>query len=120
MKPKPCGKQRRRAAWELRLYVADTTPRSVLARKNLEAFCQSHLSGGYRLTIIDIVKKPDSARQDGIVATPTLIRIRPGPPRRFVGTLADTEPVLRAIGNIHSAEGAAPWMTQAGAQVGRA
>ena len=119
-KKKPRAQKKKAAVQELRLYLADTSPRSVLARENLEAFCQEHLAGGYRLTIIDIVKQPASARRDGIVATPTLIRISPGPPRRLVGTLADKERVLRAIGNMNRAEDVASWMEEAGAAVGRA
>lgn len=92
--PKKAG-----ASWELRLYVANATPRSKLAQENLLAFCKRYLPGRYRLTIIDIVKQPASALRDEIVATPTLIRTLPGPPKRLIGTLADSQRVLSALGD---------------------
>jgi circadian clock protein KaiB len=83
--------------WELHLYVADTTPRSVLASENLQSFCEQYLPGRYRVTIIDIVKQPALAREHEILATPTLIRVLPGPKRTVVGSLSDIERVLRLL-----------------------
>jgi circadian clock protein KaiB len=77
--------------------VADTTPRSVLATENLQSFCEEYLPGRYRVTIIDIVRQPTLAREHEILATPTLIRVLPGPERTVVGSLSDTERVLRLL-----------------------
>lgn len=71
--------KKRAPLWELHLYVANHTPRSVLASENLESFCQQYLAGRYRVTIVDIVKQPALAREHEILATPTLIRVLPGP-----------------------------------------
>ena len=84
-------------AWELRLYIADTTPRSLLALGNLQSLCEQYLRGQYRLTIIDLVKEPGMARQDEILATPTLVRVLPEPQKTVIGSLSDTERVLRAL-----------------------
>lgn len=83
--------------WELQLYVADTTPRSVLATENLQSFCDQYLPGRCRITIIDIVNEPALAREREILATPTLIRVLPGPEKTVVGSLSDTGRVLRAF-----------------------
>ena len=82
---------------ELRLYVANTTARSMLAKANLQSFCERYLRRGYKLRIIDIVKEPEAAFRDDILATPTLVRVVPGPPRTIVGNLSDTAAVLRAL-----------------------
>jgi circadian clock protein KaiB len=106
--------------WELRLYVADTTPRSVLATGNLQTFCEQYLQGQYRLTIIDLVKEPGMARQDEIVATPTLVRVLPQPQKTVIGSLSDTERVLRALQVDKQAVNLASLISRAGSQVGSA
>lgn len=106
--------------WELRLYVADTTARSVLATENLQNFCEQYLQGQYRLTIIDLVKQPGMARQDEILATPTLVRVLPGPQKTVVGSLSDTERVLRALELTGQPEKLAALISRAGPQVGSA
>jgi circadian clock protein KaiB len=83
---------------ELHLYVANTTARSVLATENLQNLCEQFLHGEYRLTIIDLVKKPELAREHEIVAIPTLVRVAPGPEKTVIGCLSDTARVLRALG----------------------
>ena len=81
-------------AYDLRLYVAGQTPRAVKALENLERICKEHLSGQYRLVVIDLLKAPKLARGDQIVAVPTLVRKLPTPVRRIIGDLSDTERVL--------------------------
>ena len=84
--------------WELRLYVADTSPRSVLAAGNLRKICEQHLKTDFRITIIDIIRKPAMARVRNILATPTLVHVRRPKDTTVVGTLADTRKVLQALG----------------------
>jgi circadian clock protein KaiB len=78
----------------LRLYVAGQTPKSVTALANLTRLCEEHLAGRYTIEVIDLLKEPNRARADQIVAIPTLVRTLPEPVRKLIGTLADTERVL--------------------------
>ena len=80
--------------WELRLYVAGQTPRSLAAFANLKQICESHLAGKYRIDVIDLVKNPQLARGDQIVAIPTLVRRLPPPLSKIIGDLSNTERVL--------------------------
>jgi circadian clock protein KaiB len=82
------------AMFELRLYVAGQTPRSVRAVDNLHKVCEEHLAGRYRVEVIDLLKDPTLARDDEIVALPTLVRKLPEPIRKIIGDLSDTEKVL--------------------------
>lgn len=82
---------------ELRLYIADTSARSVLAKANLHSLCQKYLRGRCRVTVIDLVKEPDLARRDEILAIPTLVRVFPGPSRMVIGCLSDKDRVLKAL-----------------------
>lgn len=94
------GKKRtvkQHARWEFVLYVADTTPRSIIATDNLRNLCRQYLKGNCRITVIDIVKEPGRALKNEILATPTLVRLLPGPPKTVIGTLANTEHVLNAL-----------------------
>jgi circadian clock protein KaiB len=84
-------------AWELRLYVAGATPKSVAAFRNIELLCEQHLAGLYRIEVIDLMKNPQLAQTDQIVAVPTLVRNRPAPTRKIIGTLSNTERVLGAL-----------------------
>ena len=84
-------------AWELRLYVAGPTPNSVAAFRNLEQICEKHLACRYHIEVIDLVKNPKLAQTDQIVAVPTLVRQRPAPTRKIIGTLSNTEGVLGAL-----------------------
>jgi len=79
--------------WELRLYVAGQTARSAAALANLKQVCEDHLSGRYRIEVIDLLKDPQLARGDQIVATPTVVRKRPEPIRRIVGDLSNADRV---------------------------
>jgi circadian clock protein KaiB len=80
--------------WQLRLYVMDTTSRSLTALANLKKFCETHLKGRYRITVIDLLKQPQLAKGDQILAIPTVVRKLPKPVRTIIGTLSDTARVL--------------------------
>ncbi len=79
---------------ELRLYVAGQTPKSLIALRNLKKICEEHLQGRYRLHVIDLVKTPQLAQNDQILAIPTLVRNLPHPIRKIIGDLSDTQRVL--------------------------
>lgn len=81
----------------LRLYVAGTTPRSMRAILDARAFCESHLANRYELEVIDIYQQPAQARDEQIIAVPTLVRSLPPPLRRLVGDLSDVERVLTGL-----------------------
>jgi circadian clock protein KaiB len=80
--------------WRLRLYVAGQTPRSVAAFANLKKICEDHLAGRYDIEVVDLVKHPQLAAGDQILAIPTLVRKLPQPLRKIVGDLRDTERAL--------------------------
>ncbi len=80
--------------WQLRLYVVDQSPQSRTAFANLKQFCESHLKGRYRITVIDLVKQPQLAKGDQILAIPTVVRKLPKPVRTLIGNLSDTARVL--------------------------
>lgn len=80
--------------WELRLYVAGQTPKSLTAFANLKHFCEEHLAGKYRIEVIDLLENPQLAQGDQIVAIPTLVRKLPEPIRKIIGDLSNTERVL--------------------------
>ncbi len=80
--------------WQLRLYVAGQTPKSLTAFSNLKRICEDHLKGQYRIEVIDLVERPLLSRGDQIVAIPTLVRKLPVPVRKIIGDLSDTERVL--------------------------
>jgi circadian clock protein KaiB len=80
--------------WDLRLYVAGQTPRSITAFANLKRLCEEHLAGRYRIEVIDLVQNPQLAQGDQILAIPTLVRKLPEPIRKIIGDLSNTERVL--------------------------
>ena len=80
--------------WELRLYIAGQTPRSVAAFANLNRLCEEYLPGRYKIEVIDLIQHPQLAAGDQIVAIPTLVRKLPEPLRRIVGDLSTTERAL--------------------------
>jgi circadian clock protein KaiB len=82
------------AKWELRLYTAGQTPKSLAAIRNLKKVCEEHLAGRYEIEIIDLLKNPRLAKDDQIVAIPTLVRKLPDPVRKIIGDLSDTERAL--------------------------
>ena len=80
--------------YNLRLYVAGQTPKSMAAISNLKKICDTHLTGRYNITIIDLMKDPAAAQRDQIVAIPTLIRHLPEPLKRIIGDLSNHDKVL--------------------------
>jgi circadian clock protein KaiB len=88
--PGACGDNH----FQLRLYVAGQTPRSLAALSNLKRICATHLDGRYRIEVIDLIKNPQLAQGDQILAIPTLVRNLPKPIRKIIGDLSDTERVL--------------------------
>jgi circadian clock protein KaiB len=80
--------------WNLRLYVAGQTPRSITAFANLKRLCEERLAGRYYIEVIDLVKQPQLAQGDQIIAIPTLVRKLPEPIKRLVGDLSNIERVI--------------------------
>lgn len=80
--------------WELRLYVAGQTPKSMKAVENLQRMCEEHLPGRYKIEVVDLLKNPRLAKEDEIVAIPTLVRKLPDPIRRVIGDLSNVEKAL--------------------------
>jgi circadian clock protein KaiB len=80
--------------WQLRLYVAGQSPKSLRAFANLKTLCEEHLAGHYEIEVIDLVEHPELARSDDILAIPTLVRSLPAPMRKIIGDLSNTERVL--------------------------
>ena len=80
--------------YDLRLYVAGQTPRSVQAFANLTKICEEHLAGRYRIEVIDLLVHPQLAKGDQILAIPTLVRTLPEPIRKIIGDLSNKERVL--------------------------
>jgi circadian clock protein KaiB len=80
--------------WTLRLYVAGQTPRSSIAFDNLKRLCEERLKGHYIIEVVDLLKNPRLAKDDQILAIPTLVRRLPPPVRRIIGDLSNTENVL--------------------------
>jgi len=81
-------------AYELRLYVAGQTAKSLAACANLQRICETHLAGQYRIEIIDLTKNPKLAAGDQILALPTLVRRLPKPVKKIIGDLSNEERVL--------------------------
>ncbi len=81
-------------SWELRLYVAAQTPKSITAFNNLKKLCEEHLAGKYRIEVIDLLKNPQLAKGDQIFAIPTLVRQLPQPLKKIIGDLSNKERVL--------------------------
>jgi len=80
--------------WNLRLYIAGQTPRAIAALENLKRICEVHLAGQYTIEVIDLLKNPQLARGDQILAVPTLVRKLPEPVRKIIGDLSNEERVL--------------------------
>lgn len=85
-------------AWELRLYVAGPTPKSLAAFRNIEKVCEDHLAGRYSIEVVDLNSNPRLAQRDQILAVPTLVRKLPAPIRKIIGAMSDTQRVLTALG----------------------
>lgn len=91
---KPNDSSKLSEVWMLRLYVAGQTPKSLTAMANLKSICDVHLAGKYQIEVIDLVKNPQLARGDQILAIPTLVRQLPSPMRKIIGDLSNTGQVL--------------------------
>ncbi len=89
------GSQRQPAAlWQLRLYVTDSTPKSLAAFSNLKKICENQLKGCYRITVVDLGKQPHLAKGDQILAIPTVVRKLPKPVRTIIGDLSNADHLL--------------------------
>jgi circadian clock protein KaiB len=86
--------KKKEAPFELRLYVAGQTQKSIAAFSNLQKICDTHLPGKYKIEIIDLLKNPHLAKGDQILAIPTLVKKLPEPVRKIIGDLSNTERVL--------------------------
>lgn len=80
--------------YELRLYIAGQTPKSVLALQNLQRYCEEHLKDKYVIEVIDLLQNPQLAEGDQILAIPTLVRRVPVPIRKIIGDLSNEDKVL--------------------------
>ncbi len=80
--------------WDLRLYTAGQSPKSLTALSNLKRICDQHLAGRYSIEVIDLMKNPRLAKDDEIIAIPTLVRKLPAPLRKIIGDLSDEERAL--------------------------
>jgi len=85
---------KKKQTWELRLYVAGNTPKSLTALQNLRKYCETHLAGQYHIEVIDLLQQPQLAEGDQIFAIPTLVRKVPEPIRKIIGDLSNEEKVL--------------------------
>ena len=90
--------RRTRGPLRLRLYVAGNAPNSVQAIHNAQAICEAHFAGAYELDIVDMLAHPERAMTDGIIVTPTLLKLSPTPSQRVIGNLSDTARVLAMLG----------------------
>lgn len=81
-------------SWSLKLYVAGQTPKSITALANLKTICEQHLANQYKIEVIDLMRNPQLARQDQILAIPTLVRNLPTPIKKIIGDLSNREKVL--------------------------
>ncbi len=80
--------------WELRLYVAGQTPKSIQAFANLKRICEEYMAGKYRIEVVDLMENPQLAQGDQILTLPTLVRKLPPPTTKIIGDLSNTERVL--------------------------
>jgi circadian clock protein KaiB len=88
--PTPEGADR----WRLKLYIAGRSPKCVAALDNLERFCEERMPGRYEIEVVDLLENPRLAKDDQIVAIPTLVRKLPEPLRKIIGDLSNTERML--------------------------
>jgi circadian clock protein KaiB len=88
----------RRSVYKFRLFIAADTLNSVQAASNLHALCKAHLAGRHEIEVIDVFKDPERALAEGIRMTPTLVKLTPGPERRIIGSLTDTNRIMQTLG----------------------
>jgi circadian clock protein KaiB len=91
---KKASVESKKVKWDLRLYIAGETPRAATALQNLRNICEEFMQGKYRIEVVDLLKDPQLARGDQIIALPTLVRKLPEPVRKIIGDLSNTERVL--------------------------
>ena len=91
--------------WELRLYVAGQSPKSMRAFTNLKTFCDRNLAGRFKIEVVDLLKNPQLAAGDQILAIPTLVRKLPTPMRRIIGDMSNRERVLLGLDLIRGSDG---------------
>jgi len=91
------GKTEPAAQWKLRLFVTDWTPRCIVAYRNLKKICQEHIEDRCDIEVVDLLKNPEVARREQIVAVPTLKKLTPGPHRVLVGDFTRPDKVLKAL-----------------------
>jgi circadian clock protein KaiB len=96
-KPLRTKKPRVEPEYELRLFVSGLTPRSQRAIDNLQNICERYLPGRHRIAVVDLYQSPGAARDEQIVATPTLLKVLPFPARRVIGDLSQLDKVLRSL-----------------------
>ena len=90
--------------WELRLYVAGQTPKSLAAINNLKRICEEKLAGRYKIEVLDLMQNPKLARDHQIVAIPTLVKKLPEPFRKIIGDLSNREKTLVGLQLLESSE----------------
>ena len=93
---KPAGKAPPKE-WQLRLYVAGNAPNSVLAILHAKAICDTHFAAMFEMEIVDLLTAPLRALSDGVIVTPTLVKLAPLPVQRVIGNLSDTDQVLMVL-----------------------
>ncbi len=93
-KPKPRADE---SSWKMRLYVAGQSSKSVTAIDNLRRICETHMPGRFTIEVIDLMRNPELAKDDQIVAIPTLVRKLPAPVKRIIGDLSATDKVLMSL-----------------------
>jgi circadian clock protein KaiB len=98
----PAEDKKVETTWELRLYIAGQTPKSVAALTNLKKIAEEHLKGIYTIEVIDLMVNPQLAKGDQILAVPTLVRKLPEPIRKIIGDLSNTERVLVGLNLVAS------------------
>jgi circadian clock protein KaiB len=105
---KPTGSRAKPPApeYQLRLYIAGQSARSIAAISNLKAICDGHLCGRYAIEVVDLLEQPHRAKGDGILAIPTLVRTLPPPIRKIIGDLSNVDRVLLGLDVVKVEEGA--------------
>ena len=83
--------------WSLKLYLAGQSPKSLAAFRNLRLICDRYLRGQYAIEVVDLLKNPQQARRDDILALPTLVRVLPTPVKKIIGDLSNTDRVLGCL-----------------------
>jgi circadian clock protein KaiB len=92
------NQQRSKKSFKLKLYIAGQSESSLRAKANLEAICEEFLKSSYELEIIDILEDPRRSLDDGVIVTPTLLKLSPPPKVKVIGDLSDTESLQIALG----------------------